>query len=753
MKANKCGCDHRLRAAGLVLAVQTAPMGLVANIAAAEQRIRDAGDDVLEEIIVTATRRATSIQAAPLSVTALTGSQLRAIGARDLPDYFALVPGLNYGDDGWSPRVVIRGVGSGTFVEPRPLSALYLDDTPMMTLTGPPQLGQISGPHPEVFDLARIEVLRGPQGTLFGTSALGGAIRMITNAPDPDGWYAGAEGDFSSTSHGSDNYQISGILNVPLIPDKAAMRAGGFFRDDAGFIDDVQRAIPNVNSVETSGGRVALLWRPVSALTFTLRGHHQARNTGGLSFADGELGEYSQARYVAERNDESWELFNFVIEYDLQWAQLMSSTSYMDRQPAVTQDATLFAEFALGLFNPASNEFTDGVRDFVQELRLTSDSGGRLSWLAGAFYQDEDRATYQDLRSPGFDALTDGSAASYGYPDTLAHIESHSSQQQRALYADLSFEIASNWHATVGGRWFDFREDIASQFDGLFFGGPTSNSESLKQDGTKAKLGLAYRPSEHALLFFNAAEGFRPGGANGWTEELVELCSSDLAALGLKEPPATFSSDSLWSYELGAKTSWPDNRVVANGTVYHIDWDSMQTSKGLNCGVSFFENAGGATIDGLELEAVWGPADPLELTVGAAYVDAVLAQDVPNVSGEKGERIPTVPGWSLNVTADAEFTLPTAVGFARASYQYIDGSWSDFDQSIRVRLPSRQLLSAHMGVRRDAWQIELYVDNLLDERGVMFHFTEFGIGRDSLIRPRTVGVRAQVDFPRTPLDR
>ena len=750
MATNQFASRLQMRAAKLGATVLSGSAALVANIAAADQRSRESDGELLEEIIVTATRRTTSIQATPLSVSALTDHQLRAIGARDLPDYFALVPGLSYSDDGWSRRVTIRGVGSGSFTEPRPLSALYLDDTPMMTLTGPPQLGQIAGPHPEVVDLARIEVLRGPQGALFGTSAMGGAIRMITNPPDPDGWLVDAEADLSSTSHGDDNYQISAVVNLPLAPGTAALRAVGFIRDEAGFVDDVQRGIANVNSGKTTGGRVALLWRPTSKAKVTLRGHHQARETEGLSYADNDVGPYSQARYVAEGNDETWELFNLGIEYDLEWAQLLSSTSYMDRKPAVTLDDTLFAQsfllnvLELELLNPSSNEFRDSVRDFVQEVRLTSRATGRLSWLMGAYYQDEDRTTIQDLRSPAFDELTGGLAASFGYPDTLAHIEAIATQQQRALYGQVSFEIASGWQATLGGRWFDFREELSSLFDGLFFSGPTSREGSLDQSDFTGQVGVAYRPNEDTLLFLNAAEGFRPGGANGWTDELVEHCSAELAALGLGAPPLTFASDSIWSYELGAKASWPTQRLAANGTVYHIDWNDLQTSTFLdNCGVGFFQNAGRAKIDGLEIEAVWQPAESLELTIGTAYVDATLAEDVPNVSGEEGEHIPIVPEWSLNATADVQFSLPPGVGFASVSFQYIDGSWSDFDDSIRVRLPSRQLLSLRAGVRRDAWQLELYVDNLLDDRGVVFHT----IGRDSLTQPRTVGVRVQLRFP------
>jgi iron complex outermembrane recepter protein len=750
MTTNQFAWRRQTRAAMLGTIVLSGFTALAPNLAGAEQRSRESDGEVLEEIVVTATRRTTSIQAAPLSVTALTGDQLRAIGARDLPDYFALVPGLSYSDDGWTRRVTIRGVGSGSFVEPRPLSALYLDDTPMMTISGPPQLGQIAGPQPEVVDLARIEVLRGPQGALFGTSAMGGAIRMITNPPDPDGWRADADVDLSSTSHGDDNYQFSGMINLPLAPGTAALRAVGFVRNETGFIDDVRRGIANVNSAKTTGGRAALLWRPTSKATLTLRGHYQSRESEGLNWTDNDIGQYSQARYVAESNEETWELLQLAIEYDLEWAQFLSATSYMDRKPAVTLDETLFAQdfFELELPNPSSNEFRDSVRDFVQEVRLTSRATGRVSWLVGAYYHDEDRRNIQDFRSPGFDELTGGAAASFGYPDTLAHTQGIATQQQRALYGQLSFGIADGWQATLGGRWFDLREERSSLFDGVAFGGPIPREGSVDQADFTGQAGVAYRPNEDTLFFVNAAEGFRPGGANFFSAAVVEHCSEDLAELGLPAPPATFASDSIWSYELGAKRSWPAQRLAANGTVYHIDWSDLQTQEFLDgCGVGFFQNAGRVEIDGLEIEAVWQPAESLELTLGTAYVDARLAQNVPNVSGEKGEHIPIVPAWSLNLAADADVALPLGVVFASASFQYIDGSWSHFDDASRIRLPSRELLSLRTGLRRDTWQLELYVDNLLDDRGAVFASMDgLGVSHDSLTQPRTVGLRVQLRF-------
>lgn len=712
------------------------------------------GDPTLQEIVVTATRRPILVQDAPASVIALSDRQLHAIGARNLIGYVAHVPGLAYSDDGWSYRLAIRGVASGTFVEPRPLSALYLDETPMMTVSGPASLGQMGGPHPEVVDLARIEVLRGPQGTLFGTSALGGAIRLITNRPDPDEWHASIEAGISGTRHGGDNQVVSGVLNLPIQQGASALRASGFYRDEAGFVDDRHRSLANVNSAETTGGRLALLWSPVKDLALTVSVHHQQRRTGGIGFADHSVGDYAQARFVAERNDEEWDLFNLAISYQLPWAELTSSTSYIDRKPANTFDETLLVLALYDVLAPSSNEFTDSVRDTVQELRLTSSTRGRLTWIAGLYYQDQDRKTVQDLLSPGFDALTGGLAAGFGYPDQLAHTVADAAQRQRAVYGELAFELTPQWQASVGGRRFEFRERERVLFDGLFFEGPVPTEQSLDQDGTTLKGGVAYRANENVLLFTNVAEGFRPGGTNSiFTAEIIELCQTDLAALGLSAPPVVFDSDSLWSYELGAKATWLDDRLMTNLTAYYIDWRGMQTAKGLNCGITFIENTGHAKSRGAELEVAWRIAGWMELFANASYIAAQLTEDVPNVSGEKGEPIPMVPRWTLSAGADAEFPLTArAQGFARLDYQYIDESWSDFNQSTRQRLPARQQLAVRAGMRLDAWEVELFLENALDERGVLFQVLDLtGDARAMLVQPRTVGLRARYMFPLTGL--
>jgi outer membrane receptor protein involved in Fe transport len=710
---------------------------------------QDADRVVLEEILVTATRRPLPLQDTPAGVSALSGAQLNAMGARDIYDYFAYMPGLNFTDNGWARQITIRGVASGVFIDPRPLSALYLDETPMMTVTGPAALGQIGSPHPEVFDLARIEVLRGPQGTLFGASAMGGAIRMITNPPNLERWQGRAEAEYSSTTHGGDNHLLGGVFNLPLLPGRLGLRINAFQREEDGFIDDPLRGIADVDSKKTVGGRIALLWQASDALRLTLNGLQQKRETGGLSLADADIGPYAQARYAGEYSNEDWELLSLGVDYAFRWGRLTSATSYVDRKPSNAEDVTLVTEAVFGVLNPSFNDYRDSVRDFVQELRLTSRADGRFSWLAGAYYQTEDRRYEQDFRSPGFDALTGGLAASFGYPDTLAHIVAPSSQRQRAVYGEVLFAITPRWRAIAGGRWFEFREQEDGVLDGVFFGGSVFINRSAEESGTTARFGVEFRPTADHLFFANAAEGFRPGGANaGFTDLIIDLCSADLAALGIDRPPPTFTSDSLWSYDLGARTTWLDRRLAATATIFYIDWKEMQTSKDLRCGITFVDNVGRATSEGLELETAWRPSKALSVSFGAAYVDARLAEAAPHVRGASGERIPTVPEWMLSASAEIEFELigSTQV-FARADYQYIDASWSNFDESIRAPIPSRQLVGLRTGLRGEWWRAEIYADNLLDERGVLYS-SPYARGNvtEMLMRPRTIGLRTQVEF-------
>jgi iron complex outermembrane receptor protein len=717
-------------------------LGSIASAPAAAEPV------LIEEVVVTATRRATELGSTPLSVSVMTEAALHDAAAYDIMDWFSAVPGLNYSDDGWGGhRTTIRGITSGTVTEPRPLSAWYVDDTPTVTISGTAQLGQVGAPHPQAIDLARIEVLRGPQGTLFGSNAIGGAVRFVTNPPDLSQFYSSIEADLSTTEHGSDNATISGILNVPVAKQRAALRVVAFQRDEGGYIDNVTRGIRDIDNVRTTGGRASARWQPAPALEVRFTAFAQKRDSDGLSEADPPVGPYDQARAMPEQDVETWELYSLVLDYDLSWAQLTSITSYVDRQPVLTFDITSFTELALGFTTPASTRFKDGVRDTVQEFRLASKGQGRLSLLGGIYYQAQHRAVHQDWIVPGYDEVTGGAAASFGYPDNPYHADSLASLTQRAVFGEVGLAVTPAWQLTLGLRWFRFMEDVDYYWNGLFVGGPDEFHGSYDEDGVTPKVQLSYNPNERTLVYLNAAEGFRPGGTNELTGALLEACEPDLQALGIGLPP-NFESDSLWSYELGARTRWLEDRLSAHAAVFHIDWSDMQTVRLLpTCGASYAENNGRARSDGAELELTWVPIDPLQLKVAASYVDARLVEVVANVQGEKDQAIPTVPRWTVDASARGEFDWLTGlIGYVQGDYRYVSEAWNVYDKSVRTLVPSRDILDLRLGAQGKVWQVEAYVDNLFDERAVVFHNLNFLGEWQTLERPRTVGLRARLEF-------
>jgi outer membrane receptor protein involved in Fe transport len=708
----------------------------------------------LDEIIVTATRRETALKDAPLSIGALSGADLRAIGARDIVDYFEHVPGLNYNEDAFGGyRIIIRGIAAGTFVETRPLSAFYLDETPLMTIaSGSAADPQWGGARPQAVDVARVEVLRGPQGTLFGASALGGAVRMITNRPDPRRFDASVDAGYSMTAHGDSGNSMSGVVNVPIVADRLALRAIAYRRDDGGYIDNVESGQLDVNDVTTSGARLALLWNATPALSLLFRAQAQDRSSGGFGAADVAAGPYEQIRYVSEHDDERWRLYTLELNYDLPRARLTFVTSSLDRDPALAKDNTLFIDRILGVFNPTTNVFDDSVDDTIHEVRIASTSDNKISWLGGLYYQHQTRTWHQDQPSPGFDALTQGSAARFGYPDNLEHARFSGTVRQVAAYGEVSYRPSKVWEITAGARWFEFDYGIDDAQDGLLAGGPSPPIRATTDEhGVTPKIGLAYRANDRLLLFANAAQGFRPGGTNEFTNSQVEHCAGVLAGLGLAVPPSRgYESDSLWNFEVGAKTTWLNERLAADATVYHIRWDDMQTPRTLFCpmdAMNLIENVGKATSDGAELELSWRPLDWLQIGFGAARTNARLAADAPTIVGTAGEPLPTVPEWTFEASIESQFRFTGRVrGFVRADYTGVDSSWSDYDEAVRRLTPSRKTLDLRLGARFDKWWLELYADNVLDERGVLLYTNNIVGEWQALTTPRTIGLHARVEF-------
>jgi len=704
------------------------------------------GAGVLEEIIVTATRRDQRLQSVPLSVHVLTEKELRRLGAVGFADFARSVPGLSFTDGGTGgEKQTIRGISVNPWVEVNPGTAVHLDEVPVTGAggtTGPP-----FNPDPVLIDINRIEVLRGPQGTLFGAGSMGGAIRIITNQPDPDEFEAEVNTTLTSTQDGEFGYRLAGVVNMPFNDGRAALRAVAFQSDLGGFIDNTFDGRSNVNNRELSGGRLTGKLLISDTTSLTARIAYQDRASGGLTHEEPAVGKRQQNR-IRESIDDEWVNYNVVLDVDFDWGSLISSTSYLDRTVDTVADVSFFLRLFFGLDQPLNVVNKEVINEFIQEVRLVSDTDNRLSWLIGAFYQNQDQDTNQDFPSPGFDALTGGLASMFGPPDNLFVRRENFSLEQIALYGEASYQLTDNLELTAGGRWYDIdRKYTADNMGLLFVMGQVQESFSAGDRGVIPKLGLNYTANERVSIYGIVAAGFRPGGINPPGAIMDPSCAMELLALGYTSTPTSYESDSLVNYEVGSRFITATGRTRLNSSVYYIDWSDMQTAKFLNCGTGFFENAGRAESYGVELELLSRPTDAFEYDVAASYNVAELSEDVPNLGGVKGDRLPGVP--RLTISAGVRFFF-TTIGNMNPSIgadaQYVGKSYMGFNSTMSRELPAYTVANLRFGLQSKTWSATLFAHNVFDETGTLF-INDNVLGEwVTQIRPRTVGVSLNWQF-------
>jgi iron complex outermembrane receptor protein len=728
----------------------------------------------LNEVVVSARKRGEErSQDVPQSIVTFSSEGLQRFGIDRFDDYAMLVPSLSFINQGPGlSKIVVRGISTGFTRGDAPqdneATGLYIDEAPIAINGSNPDFG--------LFDIERIEVLRGPQGTLYGAGAMSGNIRIITKQPRADRTEATVEGSISNTDDGDLNYNTNFALNLPLVEDKLALRMVGYHRFDDGFIDNV--AAPpgsqrNVNSQSLFGGRLALKYLATDGLTVGMSVIQQ-RSTLGGKFNTNEsevspvpLGEYEQWRLTEETTTDESTIVNLSIGYRLPWGEFVSSTSYAERELVYGADLTRLVDMVFGALSPepllpvgvrapvSPTSNTSQVRDFVQEARLSGVGfGDRLGWLAGVFYSKRDRNFYQRLTSQGFEGLVrevvpDFDLSDYG-AETLGDFDTVLDLDQSALFGEMTYDVTDRLEMTAGVRLFKVETTSDILFTGLLNGGTQNEVNDGKEDGVNPKFSLAYQFTDDVLGFATASKGFRVGGTNEIIANTPQ-CLAELADLGLSEGPAAFDSDSLWNYEAGLKTSFLNNRVTVNGSIYHIDWSDIQTTKILDCGYSFRENAGDATSQGAELEVMMRPVEGLFVSVGGSYTDATLSGDVPNLGGSKGDRIPYVPSLNLNAMMQYEFAVRQDLkGFVNFGVGRVGKTRTAFDPNSGYCQPGYSIGSLRLGMQRGHWEVALFVDNLWDERAevlILPNVLRYPPGTETTRnRPRTAGLAFRFDL-------
>jgi iron complex outermembrane receptor protein len=750
----KIASFHLHRPETSALACLAVVSGILMPAAGMAQSQSQAGRTAVEEIHVTASKRGydESLQSVPMSIQALPERIMEQAGVKDFADFARLAPSVSMaGSDTGTPQVSIRGVRTTAVpaqtTQENPLTSIYYDDLPVSMANFNPNL--------DLFDIQRIEVLRGPQGTLYGAGAMGGNIRFVTNKPNLTDLEAKFEGTIATTRRGGEVYDLKALVNVPVVDDKFALRITGTSHWDDGYVDNPYLGIKDFNDNDRKGARVAALFQPTEDLSITANFIYQDTNfkhgRTSLMAPPGEEPNLKNPETHLYGNipflDELL-IYNLALEYDLGFATFYSSTSYFERNMTNTGSVQSLMELFFGLQLDAPNRSVWDNKDFVQEFRLTSAGDNRFNWVVGAFYSHRKMHMEQDFTIENAEDVFGFPTGGFGAPsdDILFYGNTTTKQKQYALFGEATYKITDKLHGTVGLRWFKWEQDFDLFFAGLFQGGAYPLVEHTSADKFTPKFALSYHANDDLMIYANAAKGYRLGGMNEPVP--VDLCGPELAEVGLSEAPTTFAPDSLWSYEVGAKSQWFERRMTVNAAAFYVDWKDIQTLKRMPmCGFYFTENAGALESKGFELEVTAVPVTGLTLTVATTYTDATLSQDVPNLLAAKGDRTPYVPKWA--VSAAAEYVHPitdTLDGYVRFDLQHVGLRYTEFNPALGIAMPSYEIANVHFGIDAESWAIAMFVKNIWDKRALTNADFASDVLTYTIERPRTIGVTLRARY-------
>jgi outer membrane receptor protein involved in Fe transport len=710
----------------------------------------------LEEVLVTATRRAEPLQDVPLSVTAFSQEQLTTKGivgyeglARETPGVVLNKPSANFNN------FTARGIATNGYgANLQSTVAIYIDDLPISTI------GNTTVLDPNLFDLDHIEFLRGPQGTLFGSGSLSGAVRILTKSPDLTKFDAAGLVDFGMTSGDSLRQRYNAMVNVPLIDERLALRVVGFYRDEEGYLDNVGTGRHNSNTLIDRGGRASLLWQPAERLSVKFLASYENSNPEDSSLTSPSLG---RDKRISDRPDlfvGKLKNLNTTINYQFDGAQLTSSTTYS------RFDQKFFVDLA-GTFNQAIAFGLDAYgyqKTLVEELRLASDKGGRFDYVLGGFYLGRRHdVDYLYRSSPEFLAAH----AITGLPDEYyQRLFTHAKSHEKAGFGELTYHVTNRMWFTAGLRYgsLDAQAFTESGYNSNYlafalsgFSGPLTVTPVAPAVGAKAegrrpsyKLSASFQPMPTLTTYATFSTGFRAPVVNAFAGRASVVNPNDLII------PFGADSDKLKNYELGAKGRWLDGRLSTNLAVYWIDWRDIQVQANrVSDSVQFATNIGAARSKGFEYELTLTPVRDLLFGLSGSFNDAHVTELSPTeaaISGAvQGARL-AAPKYQGAAFVQYGFDLWAATrGSFTLAFQHVDSFPSAFARvpgQPNVVSPtygytdSYNNVNVALGATVRRLTANAYVENLFDDDSVTYiHPEAFLASRFGTMRPRTVGLR------------
>jgi len=761
-----------------------------------------AQQEAIEEVVVTATKREARIQDVPFSINVQTEEDIRRLGATDLEELSRSIAGLAIQNLGpGQSQVAIRGVSAGQIVRDQPgvkeQVGVYLDES-VISLS-------LFTPDFDLYDLNRVETLRGPQGTLFGSGSIGGTIRYITNQPQLDEFEGSVEAELNTITDGEVGGHLKGMINAPFADGRAAIRAVAYTTQYGGFIDALREGggvDEDVNSGSRDGARVALTFTPTDNITITPRVVYQEIETDGFNrqedynlFANPftttrpaiQLGEREQYLLLREEFSDETLLSDLVVEANVGNYAVTYVGSIMDRDILVSRDASALSGSVEAVTLPSNLRDTTDLQQTTHELRITSVAPGRLQWVLGAFISDTEREYMQRLPTPGYAAFTDATlgagtsaAVANGFPnlDSPFNSDLFYDIQQTAIFGEASYDVTDRLNVTFGGRWYDFDEERTITTGGLFAAGDSNIRDETSSDGFTPRLLASFDVSENVTVNAQAAQGFRLGGVNDPLN--TALCTpEDLLIFGEFQD---YDDETLWNYEIGVKSRFA-NGITFNAAAFYADIEDLQvTLDAGSCSSRISFNVPEAESTGVEFELGGMLTEALEFSLVGSVINSEFKSTVTDATDsvlggvQDGNRLASVP--ELQLAATGTYYFPLNLGGSRsdayvsATVQHVGdrftqpgdqvpgagdfvsglpfgGATGNEVTSLDLELDAYTIVNLRAGILKETWDAVLYIDNLTDENADLSFDRERG-GRARLgfrtNQPRTVGVTVRMRF-------
>jgi iron complex outermembrane receptor protein len=695
----------------------------------------------LDEIVVTAQKRSEKLLDVPDSISALSGQQLESMHVNSLSDLADYIPGLSI-QDGGAPgarTIVLRGLSTGYAPQTgAPLVATYIDDAPVGPSNG--LRGAQFGLDLMPYDLDRVEVLEGPQGTLYGSGAMGGIIKYVLRQPDLNNFEArvGADTESIDGSAGP-SWNTRAAVNLPLIANELAVRISGTYDKSAGYINNVGAGVEDSNHGDQYGGRISVLWKPSEQ--FSMQGSFIVQDASvadrsGVTLDGTTLqplyGRYSKFTNFLEPYDQQTLFGNLTIDWNLNFASLTSTTGWSKLTTAFVTDLPEFGVYTPGHPNAlAYSQVQDRDLKYTEELRLTSPEVQRIQWMVGAFFDKEDPV--EDYSLPTF------TPQKVPLPYNLYRNTSPGSTfQEQAIFGNATYKFTEQFDLSAGLRYAENKETDCL-FDSGYLNPPSLSACTSRpfQGVTTWMTDARYHFTPDYMAYVRVATGYRPGGG---------CTTCGFAALGV---PGIYYSDKIINYETGLKGMFFDHRLQLDASVFYIDWSDIQLNVLSPSGLAYTGNGGTAMSTGFELTSSLQVTEKLKINATAAYTNARLTENAPGVDGLNGDQLPDSPRWTASLTAD--YTQPVNRDFSfmlGGGYRYRDMVLSQFVNSTApVPLGPQNIVDLYTGLQMSRVTTRLYAKNVFNNDSYSGLLLLVGPNPSVVpVQPRTIGVSVDYQF-------